>query len=213
MHHDRTEPPRDRWVLVPRRGCAGGGRARPIVELADAGRRPCGGDRPVRRPHRTGGRRRAGRLGREAHGAAGADPDPRPVPTLGLGDAPRAFSCDPKALELCLDGLANGHFDALANVWQKSAFKIPLEHCECPEHLANIDRAIAVADRLLDGAPERLRAIYVFGAEQPRRARAVIARSGRHPHRNAVLGRASTPEEQACIDNGEFPHTTKIGTA
>jgi uncharacterized protein (DUF924 family) len=36
--------------------------------------------------------------------------------------------------------------------------------------------------------------------------RKVIAAFGRHPHRNQVLGRESTPEEDAYIAEGDFPH-------
>ncbi|MFN0115516.1 MAG: DUF924 family protein [Paracoccaceae bacterium] len=122
----------------------------------------------------------------------------------------RAFSCDAKARELCLEGIANGHFDALVNVWQKAAFKIPLEHCECPDHLVNLDLAIAIADRLAGEAPEGLRQAYAMGAGQPRLHRAVIERFGRHPHRNALLRRESTAEEQAYLATGDFPHTTRI---
>ncbi len=126
---------------------------------------------------------------------------------------PRAFSCDVKARDLCLEGLKNGHFNALDNVWQKAAFKIPLEHCECAdpaEHLANLDLAIAISDRLIDESPDNLRQIAVVGAEQPRKHRAVIARFGRHPHRNAILGRESTVEELDYLATGVFPHTTKF---
>ena len=42
--------------------------------------------------------------------------------------------------------------------------------------------------------------------EQTRRVRDVIARFGRHPHRNAVLSRPSSPEEEAYIAGGDFPH-------
>ncbi len=123
---------------------------------------------------------------------------------------PRACACDPKARDLCLEGLGNGHFDALPNVWQKTAFKIPLEHCECPGHLANLDLAIAIADRLIDAAPAQLRQFYAAAAQQPRRHRAVIARFGRHPHRNAILGRESTAAELDYLSAGEFPHTTRL---
>jgi uncharacterized protein (DUF924 family) len=126
---------------------------------------------------------------------------------------PRAYACDERARDLCLEGLENGHFDALENVWQKSAFKIPLEHCECvdpADHLANIDVAISIADGMIGQAPSHLRQAYESGARQPRLHRDVIARFGRHPHRNAILGRASTPEELDYIATGNFPHSIKL---
>lgn len=126
---------------------------------------------------------------------------------------PQAFAYDEKARDLCLEGLKNGHFDALENVWQKTAFKIPLEHCECvspADHLAYLDIAISIADRMIDEAPPHLRQFYEFGAALPRRNRAVIASFGRHPHRNAILGRASTPGEMDYIATGDFPHTMKL---
>ena len=126
---------------------------------------------------------------------------------------PSAYACDAKARDLCLQGLENGHFDELENVWQKTAFKIPLEHCECvdpADHLANLDIAISIADRLIDEAPPHLRQVYEFAATQPRRHRAVIARFGRHPHRNSILGRDSSAEELDYIATGDFPHTTKL---
>lgn len=124
--------------------------------------------------------------------------------------SPEAYAQDPKALAICLEGLENGHFDALPNVWYKSVFKLPLEHCECPAHLANLDRAIAIADRLLAEAPPALEGIYAFAAQQPRKHRSVIERFGRHCHRNAILGRVSTPEEEAYIAAGAFPHQTEV---
>jgi uncharacterized protein (DUF924 family) len=38
-----------------------------------------------------------------------------------------------------------------------------------------------------------------MGIEQTRKYRDVIARFGRFPHRNAVLGRASSAEEEAFL--------------
>jgi uncharacterized protein (DUF924 family) len=43
-------------------------------------------------------------------------------------------------------------------------------------------------------------------ASQARGHRDVIARFGRHPHRNAVLARTSTPEELAYLKKGELVH-------
>lgn len=125
--------------------------------------------------------------------------------TVWAGTA-NAFAQDARALELCLEGLENGHFDALDRIWYKTVFKLPLEHCECPDHLANLDRAIAIADTLLEEAPGPLKELYQLGAGQPRKHRDVIARFGRHAHRNDILGRPSTPEEQRYIEEGVFPH-------
>ncbi len=121
--------------------------------------------------------------------------------------APRAFAQDPKALALCLDGLDNGHYDALESVWMKATFKLPLVHCEGPRHLANVDRNLVLAAAIAEEAHERLKPFYrKLAAEQATSVRDVIAAFGRHPHRNAVLGRASTPQEQAYLAKGAFPH-------
>jgi len=121
-------------------------------------------------------------------------------------ESPAAFAQDAKALGLALEGLANGHYDALATPWGKAFFTMTLAHCEGPDHLARLDRVIALSDALLAEAPAHLRPMYAFNAEQPRRHRQVIATFGRYPHRNAVLGRASTPDGLAYVERGEFPH-------
>jgi uncharacterized protein (DUF924 family) len=59
-------------------------------------------------------------------------------------------------------------------------------------------------------APGHLRRIYEFSASQARGHRDVIARFGRHPHRNTVLGRASTEEESAYVAEGQFVHRRSI---
>ncbi len=48
--------------------------------------------------------------------------------------------------------------------------------------------------------------IYAFSASQARGHRDVVARFGRQPHRNAVLGRTSTEEELAYLAAGELVH-------
>lgn len=123
---------------------------------------------------------------------------------------PKAYAQDAKALNLCLEGLENGHFEALENVWFKSVFKLPMEHCERPNHLANLDRVIAIADQIKEEAPDNLKDVYEFAAGQPRKHRAVIAQFGRHCHRNEVLGRISTPAELDYISKGVFPHEVEL---
>jgi uncharacterized protein (DUF924 family) len=121
-------------------------------------------------------------------------------------DTPKAFAQDRKALDLALEGYENGHYAALERVWYKTVFNLPLGHCEGPDHLERLDLAIRLAREILEEAPERLKPIYAFSAEQPVEVRKVIAAFGRHPHRNKALGRASTPAEEAYIAKGAFPH-------
>ena len=125
-------------------------------------------------------------------------------------DTPRAFAQDPKALALALEGLANGHYDALGSVWEKTFFSMPLGHCEGPDHLARLDRVIALCRALVAEAPAELRPLYEFSAEQPVLHRRVIAAFGRHPHRNRVLGRTSTADELAYVAKGVFPHQREV---
>jgi uncharacterized protein (DUF924 family) len=109
-----------------------------------------------------------------------------------------------------LAGLANGHYDALATAWEKTFCIIPLGHWEGPGHLERLDLAIELARAVRDAAPAHLQPMYEFNAEQPVLHRQVIAAFGRHPHRNRVLGRASTPEERIYLEQGKFPHQREI---
>jgi uncharacterized protein (DUF924 family) len=120
---------------------------------------------------------------------------------------PAAYASDPDALRLAEEGLRNGHYDALATAWEKTFFSMPLAHAEGPDHRGRLERVVALADRVAEDAPERLRPLYRFSAGQARGHLEVIARFGRFPHRNPVLGRASTPEEEAYLERGDFVHT------
>jgi uncharacterized protein (DUF924 family) len=126
------------------------------------------------------------------------------------GNTPRAFSQDSRALELSLEGLENGHFAALSTPWQKTSYQLSLGHCEGPDHLARMDQAVAIAQEIQGSAPEHLRPSYAFAVEQKVLHRRVIEAYGRYPHRNAVLGRTSTPEETDYVAKGEFPHRRPV---
>ncbi|MCA0872673.1 DUF924 domain-containing protein [Seohaeicola saemankumensis] len=126
-------------------------------------------------------------------------------------DSPAAYEQDNKATLFALDGIDTGHFDALPHPWQKNFYLIAICHCEGPDHLERMDRAIALADAQVAAMPAPLRAHYGDMGNQPRRVRDIIRRFGRHPHRNPVYGRLSSPEEEVYIATGDFPHTRKIG--
>ena len=97
----------------------------------------------------------------------------------------RAYAQDAHALECVRQALARGDDRQLAPA-ERQFLYLPLEHSE------DLD--------VQDEALERMRSLDYFdemrGAlEWARRHREIIARFGRFPHRNAALGRASTPDE------------------
>jgi len=69
-------------------------------------------------------------------------------------------------------------------------FYLPFAHSES---LADQDRSLALVNRL--GEPDLSRA---------RRHRDIIWRFGRFPHRNPILGRSMTTEEQCFLDEGGY---------
>jgi uncharacterized protein (DUF924 family) len=119
---------------------------------------------------------------------------------------PETYALDPVALRLAEEGLRNGQYEALAWPWEKTFLLLPLGHAEGPDHRQRLERAAALADRIALEVPPPLQPLYRHSASQARGHLEVIARFGRFPHRNAILGRASTPEEAAYLARGEFVH-------
>lgn len=119
---------------------------------------------------------------------------------------PRAYAQDGAALALTLAGLENGHYAAQPAPWFQIAFTQPLGHAEGPDHLERIDRLIALRKDIAARSPEHLRPLYRSLVAQAGEVRQVIVAFGRHPHRNAILGRVSTPAEMAWLKKGAFPH-------
>lgn len=126
--------------------------------------------------------------------------------TIHRGTA-QAFAQDSTACALTLDGIGTDHYAALETPAEKTFFFLPLGHSE---DLNNQDLAVKFADELVQEASQEYRALLEFSAEQARRNRAVIARFGRHPHRNQVLGRRSTPEELEYLATGQLVHTRSL---
>jgi uncharacterized protein (DUF924 family) len=63
------------------------------------------------------------------------------------------------------------------------------------EALSMQDRSVALFTALCAEAPPELRERLAGGLKYAEKHREIIARFGRFPHRNAILGRTSTPEE------------------
>lgn len=94
---------------------------------------------------------------------------------------PEAFACDAEALELTKAALARD-LDGRVPEEMRNFLYMPLMHSE---DLEDQERGVGLFELL--GQEE--------GLDYMKRHRDVIARFGRFPHRNAILGRESTPEE------------------
>jgi uncharacterized protein (DUF924 family) len=101
-----------------------------------------------------------------------------------------AFATDRLAQGVTLRAIEKG-FDAATDSALRVFFYMPLEHAE---DIALQERACVLVEAM--GDPEFTRYAKLH--------RDVIARFGRFPHRNQVLGRASTPEELAYLAEGGF---------
>jgi len=110
----------------------------------------------------------------------------------------RAFEYDAAALALALTGMQSGADGAL-DFAERLFFYIPLEHAENRDAQ---DEAVAAFRRLLAEVPPELHATFADTLGYAEKHRAIIERFGRFPHRNAVLGRASTPEELEWLKEG-----------
>jgi uncharacterized protein (DUF924 family) len=96
-----------------------------------------------------------------------------------------AFACDPMALALAQEAVAAGALAALAPV-ERSFLLLPYMHSESR-------RIHETAERLYrEHAPPENHDFEL-------RHKAIIDRFGRYPHRNALLGRDSTPEEREFL--------------
>ena len=101
----------------------------------------------------------------------------------------RAFAADPLALRVARRMLHRG-FDGLLRPVERWFVYLPFEHAE---DLAAQRRSIALFGNLA-GYPDGAGAM-----DYAQRHYTIIARFGRFPHRNAMLGRVSTSEEIAFL--------------
>jgi uncharacterized protein (DUF924 family) len=106
-----------------------------------------------------------------------------------------AFAFDREALALAAEGLQLAA-DAALDPVERVFFYLPLEHAESLEAQ---DACMAAFARLVAEAPAELRPYCEYTAQYARKHRDLIAQFGRFPHRNEVLKRPSTPEEQAWL--------------
>lgn len=104
---------------------------------------------------------------------------------------PRAFAYDRLARAWCVAGLERGDDRALRPI-ERAFFYMPLEHSES---LDDQQRAVALFRALADNAAPAHRAVFDDLLDYAVRHRDIIARFGRFPHRNSILGRPSSDAE------------------
>jgi uncharacterized protein (DUF924 family) len=110
-------------------------------------------------------------------------------------DTPEAFAFDDLARAWCEAGLTRGEDQTLRPI-ERVFFYLPLEHSEA---LADQERAVALFEALADKSSAALQSTLASNLDFARRHRDIIARFGRFPHRNRILGRISTHEETAFL--------------
>jgi uncharacterized protein (DUF924 family) len=102
---------------------------------------------------------------------------------------PHAFATDELALAAARHALEM-EFDQQVQPVERAFFYLPFEHSENPA-----DQARAVALFAAMRQEPGMEGFHDYALAHQR----VIARFGRFPHRNEILGRTSTPEERAFL--------------
>ncbi len=101
----------------------------------------------------------------------------------------RAFATDPLARAIASRAILNGFDGAFPDL--RGFFYLPFEHSE---DLADQQRGLTLYKAAGDADGLKWAELHAD----------IVRRFGRFPHRNAVLGRVSTPEEQKFLDDGGF---------
>ncbi len=117
------------------------------------------------------------------------------LPRMIFRGQPKAYAGDEKAQQLVRDGLAQGGDVLLAPI-QRVFVYLVLEHAES---LVLQEQAVVHFTQLLEMVEPEERPLFEDFRQHALRHREVVARFGRFPHRNSILGRASNEAEQTFL--------------
>ncbi len=112
------------------------------------------------------------------------------LPRNAFRDTAHMFATDPLALKLTKQAVEMGH-DRNVSPELRPFLLMPLMHSET---LADQELLLTLLDQDTEAETYRFAVIH----------RDIIARFGRFPHRNACLGRDTTPQEQDFLASGGF---------
>jgi len=112
----------------------------------------------------------------------------------------QAFEKDPAALKLCVEG-AMQNADKDLSAIERVFFYMPLQHAES---LKVQSKAVDLYNKLAEAVSPTFRETFSTIAQFAELHRDIIEQFGRFPHRNALLGRENTPEEEEYL-SGDAP--------
>ena len=114
----------------------------------------------------------------------------------------KAFEMDKAALKLCVEGARDKKDKGLTPV-QQAFFYMPLQHTESRKVQ---EKAVDIFNRLAEAVSPTYRETFETMAQFAELHRDIIDQFGRFPHRNILLGRENTPEENEYLagDSPDF---------
>ncbi|MGI9220665.1 MAG: DUF924 family protein [Woeseiaceae bacterium] len=111
-----------------------------------------------------------------------------------------AFSKDAAALKLCVEGAMAKTDQGLAPI-ERAFFYMPLQHAESKKVQA---KSVELFSKLADAVSPTYRETFETITQFAELHRDIIEQFGRFPHRNKLLNRENTPEENEYL-SGDSP--------
>jgi uncharacterized protein (DUF924 family) len=109
-------------------------------------------------------------------------------------NSPKAFATDPMALDLCSRSMEDGLDEPLALI-ERAFLYMPLMHAESVEMQEKRKQQLSLLVELAKERSPMNVGYFTYSHDFAVKHAVIIERFGRFPHRNAILGRPSTPEE------------------
>jgi uncharacterized protein (DUF924 family) len=108
---------------------------------------------------------------------------------------PRAFAADERALTTAKRAVQRG-FDAVLPVYHRVFLYMPWMHSE---DLDAQKECVRLFEKLAREVPPEVKPTVLGNVDFAKRHLEIVERFGRFPHRNVILGRSTTPEEEAFL--------------
>ncbi len=121
-------------------------------------------------------------------------------------NTPEAFAMDKVALRLCVEGAIEKKDRDLKPI-ERVFFYMPLQHAESRKVQA---KSVQLFRRLADAVSPTYRETFATIAQFAELHHDIVEQFGRFPHRNRLLGRANTPEEDEYLA-GDTPDFGQSG--